>query len=1019
MAIHNEYQFEQDVCDYLKSQGWLYSKDDTGYDAERALFPEDLIGWIKDSQPKSWERLKGFHNGASEKSLMDRLVKVLETEGALHALRNGFKATGAGSGGFDLVQFAPAHNFNEETRQRYSQVRFRVMRQVHYSLHNRNSIDLVLFVNGLPVATIELKTDFTQGIDDAKNQYKTDRLPKDSATKKVEPLLTFKRGALVHFAVSTSEVWMATKLDGMSTYFLPFNKGFKGGKGNPPNLEGYQTAYLWEEIFQKDMWLKILEKFIQLEVKESTDRQGIKRKKETLIFPRYHQLDAVNQLISAVQSEGVGKNYLFQHSAGSGKSNTIGWSAHQLATLHDGSGKKIFDTIIVITDRTVLDEQLQDTIGQFSTTKGVVVAIESERGSKSGQLAEALQKSAMIVVCTLQTFPFILKDIRETGSLKSKSFAVIADEAHSSQSGSSAAGLKKALGSDIQDSDEDETREDYLVQQVEGRALPTNISFLAFTATPKSKTLEMFGRKDANGLPQPFHRYTMKQAIQEGFILDVLRNYTPYRLAYRLAHNGKDWDDKDVDKSEAAKTISRWVRLHPYNIAQKVAVIVEHFRENVMWRLDCQAKAMVVCDSRQSAVRYKLEMEKYISSQGYANQMQIMVAFSGEVDDPEYGSDGFTESNMNKSLKGMSIRSAFEYEENKILIVANKFQTGFDQPLLVAMYVDKRIDKIAAVQTLSRLNRTYPSKDTTFVLDFVNDVETIRLAFEPYYDTTEMLATTDPDLVYDLMAKLDKSNIYNIKEIELFIDAYRKPNARQKDIQAALSAPVSRFNGLFNIAEERDDKEELDRLALFEKDLGGFCRLYDFLSQVVNYADTDLEARYLFYRHLAPLIKPESRKLPIDLSGIELTHYKLHSKSAVRITLGSDDPTETKIKPITATGTGTAKDPEHVRLSELLEKLNDLFPEIGDTDRVNLFNNAKSKLMESEELIKQARANEEEQFVQSPRFDAIMMDCLIEAMDSHRTMTTRIMNDDRLKARFRDLLARSVFKDINQPTANR
>jgi type I restriction enzyme, R subunit len=1015
MAIHNEYQFEQDVCDYLKSQGWLYSKDDTGYDAERALFPEDLIGWIKDSQPKSWERLKGFHNGGSEKSLMDRLVKVLETEGALHALRNGFKATGAGSGGFDLVQFAPAHNFNEETRLRYDQVRLRVMRQVHYSQNNRNSIDLVLFVNGLPVATIELKTDFTQGIDDAKNQYKTDRLPKDSATKKAEPLLTFKRGALVHFAVSTSEVWMATKLDGMSTYFLPFNKGFNGGKGNPPNPNGYQTAYLWEEIFHKDMWLKILEKFIQLEVKESTDRQGNKKKKETLIFPRYHQLDAVNKLISAVHAEGIGKNYLFQHSAGSGKSNTIGWSSHQLATLHDSQGKKIFDTIIVITDRTVLDEQLQDTIGQFSSTQGVVVSVDSDRGSKSGQLAEALKKSAMIVVCTLQTFPFILKEIRESGSLKSKSFAVIADEAHSSQSGASAAKLRKVLGSESQEETEEESYEDFLEREVKERALPTNISFLAFTATPKSKTLEMFGRRDERGLPQPFHRYTMKQAIQEGFILDVLRNYTPYRVAYKLAHNGKDWDDKDVDKSEAAKTISRWVRLHPYNISQKVEVIVEHFRENVMWRLDGQAKAMVVCDSRQAAVRYKLEMEKYITSQDYANHMQIMVAFSGEVDDPEYGADPFTETNMNKTLKGMSIRSAFEYEENKLLIVANKFQTGFDQPLLVAMYVDKRIDKIAAVQTLSRLNRTYPGKDITYVLDFVNDVETIRLAFEPYYDTTEMLATTNPDIIYDLSSKLDNTNIYNAKEIEIFVEAYRKPNARQKDIQGALAAPVSRFNGLFNLAEERDDKEELDRLALFEKDLGSFCRLYDFLSQVVNYDDTDLEARYLFYRHLAPLIKPESRKLPIDLSGVELTHYKLKSSSSVRIALGSDDPDETKIKPVTAAGTGVAKDPEHVRLSELLDKLNDLFPEIGDTDRINLFNNAKSKMMDSEELVKQARANEEEQFVQSPRFDAIMMDCLIEAMDSHRSMTTRIMNDDRLKASFKDLLARSLYKEINQP----
>lgn len=1015
MAIHNENQFELDVCDYLKSQGWLYSKDDKGYDAERALFPEDLLGWIQDTQDKAWERLKGFHNGLSEKTLLDRLVKVIETEGPLHAIRNGFKATGAGAGGFDLVQFAPAHGFNSDIKAKYDKVRLRVMRQVHYSQSNRNSIDLVLFMNGLPVSTIELKTDFTQGIDDAKNQYKTDRNPKDPTTQQIEPLLKFKRGALVHFAVSTSEVWMTTKLDGMDTFFLPFNKGFNGGKGNPPNPNGYQTAYLWEEVFQKDMWLKILEKFIQLEVKESTDKLGNKRQKETLIFPRYHQLDAVNKLIDAVKNEGAGKNYLFQHSAGSGKSNTIGWCAHQLATLHTEDDKKVFDTIIVITDRTVLDEQLKDTIGQFASTKGVVVSIDKERGTKSGQLAEALKKSAMIVVSTLQTFPFILKEIRESSPLTNKRFAVIADEAHSSQSGASAIKLRKALSSEAMDEVEDETIEEFLERETKERSLPTNISFLAFTATPKGKTMEMFGRYDEHGLPQPFHRYTMKQAIQEGFILDVLKNFTPYRVAYKLAHNGKDWTDLDVDKSEAAKTIAKWVRLHPHNISQKVAIIVEHFRSNVMWRLNGQAKAMVITDSRKAAVRYKMEMERYIKSEGYDKDINVMVAFSGEVEDPEYGSEAFTETNMNKQLKGMGIRKAFEFEENKILIVANKFQTGFDQPLLVSMYVDKRIDKIAAVQTLSRLNRTCAGKDTTFVLDFVNDVETIRLAFEPYYDNTEMLATTDKDMVYDLTSKLDKANIYSDQEVANFIDAYRKPNARQRDIQGALSAPVSRYKGLFAQALEKDDKEEVDRLTLFEKDMNSFCRLYDFLSQVVNYADTDLEAKYLFYRHFAPLIKPENRKLPIELLGLELTHYKLMGGNSTKIGLGSANHEEIKLQPLTATGTGKPIDPEHVKLEELLNKLNDMFPEITDTDRVNLFNNAKTKMMASDQLVKQAKANDEAQFVQSPSFEAIMLDCLIESMDSHKAMTTKILNDDKLRSRFKDLLARSVFNDVNHP----
>jgi len=1011
MAIHNEIEFENDICDHLKSHGWLYSKSDAGYDVERAIFPEDLIGWIKDTQPEAWDRLKSFHNGKTESVALDRLVKVMETEGALHALRTGFKATGAGAGGFSVIQFAPAHSFNAEMKAKYDKVRLRIMRQVHYSQHNKKSIDLVAFVNGIPVATLELKTDFTQGIDDAKNQYRTDRSPKDPVTKKEEPLLKFKRGALVHFAVSTSEVWMTTKLADMDTFFLPFNKGFNGGRGNPPNKDGYQTHYLWEEILQKDRFLKILESFIQLEKKEETDKSGVKKIKETLIFPRYHQLDAVTKLVTTVKEEGPGKNYLFQHSAGSGKSNTIGWSAHQLATLHDANDKKVFDTVIVITDRTVLDEQLKDTISQFSQTPGLVVSIDSDSGSKSGQLVEALTGGAMIVIVTLQTFPFILKEIRETTSLANRNFAVIADEAHSSQTGTSAGKLRKVLASE-QDSGDDmeETYEDFLEKETKSRALPTNVSFLAFTATPKGKTLELFGRKDSEGIPRPFHQYTMKQAIQEGFILDVLQNYTPYRVAYRLAHNGKDWDDKDVDKSEAAKTIGRWVRLHPYNISQKVEIIVEHFLANVAWRLNGDAKAMVVTDSRQAAVRYKIEMDKYITSKGYDKSLATLVAFSGDVEDAEYGSEKFTETNMNIQLKGMGIRKAFTNDHNKILIVANKFQTGFDQPLLVAMYVDKRIDGITAVQTLSRLNRTCFGKDTTFILDFVNETETIREAFEPYYETTELLAQTDPNMVYDLDTKLGKSGIYSEQDVRAFIEAYRKPNARQKDIQAALSAPVSRFNGRFVKAEDDQDAEELDALALFEKDVGTFCRLYDFLSQIVDYSDEDLEAKYLFFRHLGPLIKPENRRLPIDLAGLEMTHYKLQAGAAQSISLGGNPG---GVKGFGGSGTGKAKDPEKVALEELLNKLNDLFPDIEETDRINLFNSAKAKMLESDTLRKQAMANTEDQFVQSPGFKQKMEDNLISTMDSHRSMTTKLLNDERLMATFADLLARSVFKEIN------
>ncbi len=1050
MGIANEIEFENDLCHYLAAHGWHYSNNDAGYDRSLGLIPEDVIGWIKDTQKDVWEKFASFHGVSAEQEFLKRLEKMLASDGTLSVLRNGFKVTGAGSNSIQMVQFKPAFGFNQEIENKYRAVRLRVMRQVHYSLSNQKSIDLVLFVNGIPVATLELKTDFTQAVEDAKEQFKKDRFPKDSVTQKVEPLLTFKRGALVHFAVSTEEVWMTTKLQGESTFFLPFNLGNEGRKGNPPNPNGYETSYLWEQVLQRDKWLKILGSYIQLEVKTEIRASGAKEKKETIIFPRYHQLDAVTKLVEHARTSGAGQKYLFQHSAGSGKSNTIGWCAHQLSTLHNEKDEVVFDTVIVITDRTVLDEQLKDTIKQFESTPGVVVTIDSKQGSKSGSLATALKGGAKIIVVTLQTFPFVLKEIRESTGLANKKFAVIIDEAHSSQSGSAARNLRGVLAATgLPDDEEEITVEDLLIAESATRKLPANASFLAFTATPKPKTLEIFGRPadptqpaSKDNKPIPFHLYTMRQAIDEGFILDVLQTFLPYRVAYKLAHNGKDWDEKVVDKSEGMKALARWVRLHPYNISQKVEIIVEHFRVNVAHLLEGKAKAMVVTASRQEAVRYKLAMDKYIALKGYQH-LQTIVAFSGDVEDKDSGPDKFNEGNMN-ALNGRSIREAFAGDDFQVLIVANKFQTGFDQPLLVAMYVDKRIDGITAVQTLSRLNRTYPGKEQTFVLDFVNDAETIRLAFEPYYETTELLATTDPNLIYDIQSRLSGEGIFTEQELEnvakLYLsNQYGRQRHTQQELKAALSAPVDRFKKRWTETEERirnraklsddqkknpqlaaeeaKDQEILQSLTIFHKNLGAFCRLYDFLSQIVEYEDVSLERGYVFFKLLEPLVRPDRVRQPIDLTGVVLTHHKVKEGSATYIALGSADDDERKLKPMTDVGTKEVRDPEKVKLNELIQKLNDLFEDgtLTDADTVGMFNHVAGKMMESEEITKQARANNKSQFVQSPTIHKVGLDASVAAMDNYQSMGKKLFADKGKMDEFLAMLASHIFDEINKP----
>ncbi|OGR34213.1 MAG: type I restriction endonuclease subunit R, partial [Desulfuromonadales bacterium GWD2_61_12] len=727
--LYKEINFETEICSYLPAHGWLHADGDAKlYDRNRALFPADVLAWVQATQPKAWEALSKNHGAAAEGLLLDRLRKSLDDRGTLAVLRHGIELVGLRQP-LTLAQFKPALAMNPEITTRYAANRLRVVRQVRYSLHNENSIDLVLFLNGIPVATCELKTDFTQSIEDAVDQYRFDRNPKPKGQSAAEPLLEFPRGALVHFAVSNREVRMTTKLEGAKTSFLPFNRGDQGAAGNPVNERGgHRTAYLWEEVWQHDSWLEILGRYL-------VARRDSKKQIKNIIFPRYHQLDATRKLIAQVLAEGPGHKYLIQHSAGSGKTNSIAWTAHFLADLHDAEQKKLFDTVLVVSDRNVLDAQLQEAIFDFERTAGVVATIKGESASKSGELAKALSGGKKIVVCTIQTFPFALTAVQELAATEGKRFAVIADEAHSSQTGESAAKLKAVLSveefKELEDGGEVST-EDLLAAQMAARANDAGITYVAFTATPKAKTLELFGRRPKpelpagqGNLPAAFHIYSMRQAIEEGFILDVLKNYTPYKLAFKLAHNGKEMSEQEVERSAALKGIMRWVRLHPYNIAQKVQVVVEHFQENVAPLLGGKAKAMVVTGSRLEAVRWKRAVDQYIKGQGY--KIGTLVAFSGEVNDSSSGPDPFRETSqsLNPNLRGRDIREAFAGDDYSILLVANKFQTGFDQPLLCGMYVDKRLAGLQAVQTLSRLNRSHPGKDATYIVDFVNDPEEI------------------------------------------------------------------------------------------------------------------------------------------------------------------------------------------------------------------------------------------------------------------------------------------------------
>ena len=1066
--------FQNDMIKQFVANGWLLGTPEN-YNRALALYEEDLLGFVKETQDGQWQKYCKLYPDNPEQKFLERVAsqlnkadpnaadKEMRTFGTLGVLRHELRDRGTR---FRLCQFKPEHDLNPDTLERYQKNRLRAAPELVYSTWATDEhlaqtgvkakawrIDLVLFVNGLPVATLELKSEFKQAVQNAIKQYKTTRLPVDPATRKPEPLLTFKRGALVHFAVSQYDVFMATRLEGEDTFFLPFNKGTRdGGAGNdvPKDVNRYATDYLWNEVLLPYNLLNILARYAHLQIEEKEDWEGRKYKKEALIFPRYHQWDVVNKLIKAARIEGPGHKYLIQHSAGSGKSNSIAWVAHQLSSLYDQTGNKQFDSVIIVTDRTVLDDQLQDTIYQFEHVDGVVGRINRKEGdgSKSEKLAAALESSQPIIIVTIQTFPFVLKAIEDDVSLKERHYAVIADEAHSSQTGSTARQLKEVLMIEAQADDEDLSSDDILDAVVASRRASANLSYFAFTATPKTKTLELFGRlpkpdeaPSKTNKPEAWHVYSMRQAIEEGFILDVLKNYTNYKVAYNLALKIQA-SDQEVETKKASVKLGQWVRLHDYNISQKVQVIVEHFRNNVMGLLGGQAKAMVVTSSRKEAVRYKLGFDKYIAEKGY-QKIYAMVAFSGEVEfdenDPNVEGligEKFTEINMNPNLKGRDMRNAFDSEDYQVMIVANKFQTGFDQPKLCAMYVDKKLGGVECVQTLSRLNRIYPGKfdSGTFVLDFFNEPEDILESFQPYYQTAELADVSDPDLIFDLFDKLRAAGIFLWHEVEQFCEAFlqkSKSNAAIANIckpaverwkiryKSAVEA-YSQAKNMFERTKKTDDsvlianaensfkecKKEKDALEIFKKDLGTFVRFYEFMSQIVDYDNKDLEKLSLYARNLRPMLRESLiDEDDIDLNNVVLSHYRLSEMRRQDLKL-KEDAGEYKLKPGEGFGTAKPKDIKEAFMSQIISRLNELFitAQLTDKDLVNYVYTIRDKISENKLVMMQIANNTPEQAMLGD-FPKAVDDAVMDSSEVHQNQMMQLLSDPLKAAGF----ARVVF----------
>ena len=1044
--LHHEGQFESYIVDQLLKQGWLRGTS-SDYDTERALYPEDVLAWVQTTQPEKWEKLKASHGDRADVILLDRLANALQTDGTVKVIRRGFGI--AGGGHLEMSEAAPEDKRNTAVIERYKANRLRVVSQLMYNKTHRWEIDLVLFINGIPVSTVELKTDFTQSAEGAVWQYKKDRLPVHPKTKYKEPLLTFKRGAVVHFAMSDSDIQMATKLDGDKTYFLPFNMGNKGRAGNPPRDDKeYPVAYFWERVLQPDAWLRIFHSFVYTEKKKKQNAQGAWYNAETLIFPRFHQWDAVNKMITDAKNNGPGQQYLCEHSAGSGKTSTIAWTAHDLIRLRNDHGDAIFDAVIIVTDRNVLDSQLQEAVKDIDHQFGVIAAIDRQKSSKSKskQLAEALLNGTPIIVVTIQTFPFAMEAILTEKSLAGKKFAVIIDEAHNSQTGTTASKLQATLSLKNKGDMGAMTIEELLEHIQNSRKRPKNISHFAFTATPKHSTMMLFGRptdptqplSDDNP-PESFHRYPMRQAIEERFILDVLQNYTPYKVAFNLSEQIKD--DKRVDKKQAKRALAKWMTLHPTNVTQKVELIVEHFAQSVGHLLRGEAKAMVVTSSRAAAVRYKVAFDKYVVDHPEYQDIKALVAFSGKLKGKEVNHPGderlkddplrvnedeeFTEVSMNPGSYGSDLRKTFERPEYRVMLVANKFQTGFDQPKLVAMYVDKKIaNEVEIVQTFSRLNRTHPGKDTTYIIDFVNSPEVVQAAFKRYDAGAQIEAIQDPNVVYIIKSHLDDQEIYDSADLEAFKQARFKlirtniaENTIHKALYAATQRPTDIFNRKldelnaavktwekrFNEAKGRGDTKGADlaehersehaaqreTLMLFKSNIGRFCRTYAYVAQLIQFGDPELENFAAFAKLLAKRLDGVPVEA-VDLKGLALSGFDIKP---------TDNPVPPEegpppIKPV-GPGTNQGRDREKEMLSEIISQLNQIFGDATPTpDQMSFFNQTKEIITENDVVMAQVEHNTRSQAMQGDLPSAVER-AIVRAMTSHKDLAMHLLKADK------------------------
>ena len=1012
----NEKQFEANIEEYLISPAGGFTKaTDAGFDPSMALDIHTLIEFVKTTQPIMWQRFEKQCGSDPVNKFYKCFEDAVQMDGLLAVLRHGFKHRGME---FRVCYFKPESTLNQVAVQHYQQNICQCIRQWHYSAQNNNSVDMMLAVNGIPVIAIELKNQLTgQSVDNAKLQWQYDRDPR-------EPAFQFNHRILAFFAVDLYEAWMATELKGSDTYFLPFNQGSNGagndgGAGNPQaEGDGYVTGYIWENVLNKDSLLDIIQKFISLEVKKEKkkDTNGTEKTvtKKRLIFPRYHQLDVVRKLIADVRENGSGKNYLIQHSAGSGKSNSIAWTAYRLASLHNDANEPVFTSVVIVTDRRNLDAQLQETVTGFDHTLGSVCAIDEKKSSKD--LRDALNAGKRIIVTTLQKFPVIYEEVDDT---KGKRFAVIVDEAHSSQTGESAMKLKVALAdtsdalkeyAELEGKAEDEVdANDLLIREMISHGKHENLSFFAFTATPKGQTLEIFGTEQPDGSFHPFHIYSMRQAIEEGFILDVLQNYMTYKTCYQIAKNTPD--NPEVPQSKAMKTIKKYEELHPYNIQQKSAVIVETFRDITKQKIKGKGKMMVVTSSRLAAVRYYHEIKRYLESHGYKD-IEILAAFSGSIKDPEDPSEKeWTESSINVDSKGNSVSESQTkqvfHDEGNILIVAEKYQTGFDEPLLHTMIVDKKLRGVKAVQTLSRLNRIHPDKEDTLIIDFVNTKDDILKAFQPFYQETYLAEEINTDLIYKTQRMLRDFRIYDDDDIARVTAIYFDEDKRKANkTQAAIT------NALLPIQQKYDDLNQEQRYQ-FRKTCRTFVKWYGYISQITRMFDKALHDEYVFCSYLAKIVPPDP-SIPFDLGNkVKLEYYSLEKTFEGTIPLMKEEPgvwEHQKIKrPVKMEETLSP-------LEEVIAKINEQFVgEFTEGDRV-MITALHEKLKNNKKLIKAAQTDGRQIFEKNifPQlFDDAAQEAYVESTETY----TKLFEDAGKYRTIMMALAHALFDELRTASA--